>query len=335
MKHIAICAAITVAAAGILGCSGEAPETALGEPVDGSLDDLAAGADPKLFDDYDDDDDNDGGGEPPPFIDPSRELLITHLSVVEDPIRTKWPAGQPFGPQAAWTFGRLMEKMAGGQDPSQFTLEWLQKWESDQVINGYTALARPAIKTLVIDPWLAASGGQKLKLRLAPFRLLAIVNRLDLRSKEPSGKIWAGEGRFVFGVVDPQGAPLPFTVIFEYGVKASNASAVKGWAKSWHDLGKIPFGPFFNIKLQSLTDKFANPVCNGRPNNSCMNQIRTNEVPLDPLKVWELREFRIASPSGKIVPMPMIQTPDLSLNGTDALANFINANSELAKTRRS
>jgi hypothetical protein len=334
MKYTTVCAAIAVAAAGILGCSSDAPDAALSVTMSAMSAmsdeaDLKVGADIDTKKNNADEDDD----EPPP-VDAARELLIKHISVVEDPVRTKWPVGQPAGPQAAWTFGRLMEKMAGGQDASQFCLEWLEQWETDQVVNGYTVLARPAIKELVIDPWLAASGGQTLDLRIAPFRLLAIVNRLDLRYKEANGKIWAGEGRFVFGLVDPEGAPLPFTIIFEYGVKAENAVAVKKWAKAWHELGKTPFGPAYNAKLQLLTDKFANPICTGRPNNSCINQIRTNEVALDPVKVWELREFRLSAQTGKLVPSPMIQTPDLSLNGTDALATFINANADLAKQRK-
>src|SRR5262245_14967663 len=46
-------------------------------------------------------------------IDPARELLVTDLSVVEDPLRTTWPAGARSGSQAVWTFGYLMEQMAG------------------------------------------------------------------------------------------------------------------------------------------------------------------------------------------------------------------------------
>src|SRR5690606_792741 len=117
------------------------------------------------------------------------------------------------------------------------------------------------------------SGGRRLDLSKAPFRLLAIVNRIDLRSDgggyggggviggpiraadapgamiAPDAMIapapmpvHAGEGRFVFGVLDPQGRPLPFTVIFEYELPASDPREVLGWARSWHALGEVPFG---------------------------------------------------------------------------------------------
>lgn len=318
MRHITVCTVIAAAVATPLGCTGDALEPAFGE--DGAA--LQAGLD----DDVDDDDD-DG----PPVVDPARELLITDLSVVEDPVRTTWPVGAPVGPQAAWTFGRLIETMAGGQDPAQFCLDWLLTWKSAQAVNGYSAAARPGIQGLVIDPWLAASGGGNLDMRHAPFRLLAIVNRLDLRSSGPNGEIRAGEGRFVFGLVDPQGTPMPFTVIFEYGVPAKHAAAVKKWARAWHKLGKKPFGAAFDAALQKLTDRFTAPVCQGRPNASCLSQVRTNEVSLAQQSGWELREFRLSPVSGVLAPAPLARTPDGSYNGGPALAAFINASSQLAK----
>ncbi|HLM75436.1 MAG TPA: hypothetical protein VK459_22140 [Polyangiaceae bacterium] len=316
---------------GVLACSNVAPE--------GANDDLAEETENRLIiqigggDDDDDDDNDDDDG--PPVINPKRELLITDISVVEDPVRTKWPVGTPTGAQATWTFGRLMEQMAGSTDPSAFVLAWLQQWKQDQVINGFTAVARPSIQTLVIAPWLAASGGVELNLRKAPFRLLAIVNRLDLRHKDDDADtISAGEGRFVFGLLDAAGAPLPFTVIFEYGIEADSDKDVKKWAKKWHELGEMPFGSSFNAKLQKLTNEFTAPVCSSKPNDSCLNQLRTNEVSLSAAKLWELREFRISAQTGSLLQRGTSQMPDESLNGTAALAAFINGNQAAAKQRR-
>ena len=67
----------------------------------------------------------------PAGIDPRKQLMITDLRVVEDPLRTN-PAN---GPQATWTFKYLMENMAGTNDPSLFTMRWLQLWERDQIVN--------------------------------------------------------------------------------------------------------------------------------------------------------------------------------------------------------
>jgi hypothetical protein len=328
MRHLISGAAITLAAAGILACSGLGPDGALDAPVGEAEDQLI------IQIGLGDDDDDDGGSGAPQLIDPRRELLITDVSVVEDPVRTTWPAGAPVGAQAAWTFGRLMERMAGSTDPSAFVLAWLQQWEQDQTVNGFTAAARPSIQAVVIAPWLAASGGAKLNLRKAPFRLLAIVNRLDLRHKDDADNISAGEGRFVFGLVNAAGEPLPFTVIFEYGVEASSNHAVQKWAEQWHKLGDHPFGPSFKAKLQKLTDEFSKPSCTSKPNDSCLNQIRTNEVSLSEAKLWEMREFRISAQTGKLVASATAQTPDGALNGATELAAFINSNEALAKQRR-
>jgi hypothetical protein len=134
--------------------------------------------------------------------------------------------------------------------------------------------------------------------------------------------------------VDPDGTPRPFTIIFEYGVGAQSNADVKKWAQDWHDLSQLPLGPAFNAVLQNLTDKLAKPVCSGRPNNSCLNQLRTNEVPLSPQKIWELREFRLSAQTGKLVETVTMQTPDASLNGAPNLADFINQNEPLVKQRK-
>jgi hypothetical protein len=328
MRHLYCGAAITFAATGILACSGLAPDGAPDEPADEAEDRLL------IYTGGGGDDDDDDDDDAPPAVNPKRELLITDLSVVEDPVRTKWPAGQPIGSQAAWTFGRLMQRMAGSADPSAFVLAWLQQWNQDQAINGFTASARPSIQTLVINPWIATSGGGQLDLRKAPFRLLAIVNRLDLRYKKDDDTISAGEGRFVFGLIDAAGDPLPFTVIFEYGVEADSDHDVQEWAEEWHKLRDKPFGVSFNTKLQLLTNEFSKPHCWSKPNNSCLNQLRTNEVSLSAAKVWEMREFRLSAQTGGLVECVTAQTPDPSLNGAAALAAFINGNEALAKQRR-
>ena len=123
-------------------------------------------------------------------IDPSKELLINDLSVVEDPDRTVWQQTAD-GDGAAWTFGHLVRDLAGEHDASDFVLQWLKTWESPQLVNGHSVAARPSIRSLVIDPWRQASGcgaGDSpcyLDFSRAPFRLLAIVNRPDLRTFTP------------------------------------------------------------------------------------------------------------------------------------------------------
>ncbi len=291
----------------------------------------------------------------PTAINYKKELAITDLSVVEDPYRT---TGN--GP---WTFGYLISQMAGGQDPDTFVKNWLNSWMADQTINGDSVLARKKIKQMILDPWPRIPGTDRLDMTKAPFRLLAVTNRLDLRRR---GNI--GEGRFVFGVISPTPFPpfadnTPFTVIFEYGVTLEmgdpeyegddhnrgldkegaddRMKAVRAWAAKWHALSKLPYGPQYNAALQQITDAFSKGGADPRkPNGSALNQLRTNEIglslaeidfttipptfPAGGAKPWEMREFHV-TPSG-LKPVPVALTPHLALNGSAQLADYINKN---------
>ncbi|MEB3222373.1 MAG: hypothetical protein VKS61_09880 [Candidatus Sericytochromatia bacterium] len=248
-------------------------------------------------------------------IKPAHELMITDLKVVEDPVRS--------APGGAWHFGTLMTRMAGGKNPSQFTRSWLRAWEVDRTVNGDVSPARKAMKQAVTDRWLAASGGASLDLAKAPFRLLAIVNRLDLRT---SGN--AGEGRLIYGVLDELGNPLPFTVIFEYGIPLANAKvgSVEAWANRWHALAGLPLGSTaYNSTLEAITDTFTGANANpARPNGSALNQLRTNEIALG--SSWELREFQVSAKSGLLAQVTVKQSPKESLNNSPELAAFLKAN---------
>ncbi|MFZ0829167.1 MAG: choice-of-anchor X domain-containing protein [Verrucomicrobiia bacterium] len=233
------------------------------------------------------------------FYDWRKTIMINDLSVVGDLSRTYDPCiGVPsMGP---WSFGYLMSNMCNqvvtGIDPADFTRHWLLNWEFDQTVNFDLVPNRSNnIVSQVIASWVAASGGgTNLNLAIAPFRLLAIVNRLDLRSHAfPYDN--AGECRFVFGVVNPSSpcSFLPFTVIFEYGVPMKGCSGIKGWANQWAALNSIPFGPGYNAALEAITDQVtaAGADPSKSPNLSAINQIRSNDqlVPPD----WDLREFTL------------------------------------------
>lgn len=268
-------------------------------------------------------------------VDPARELFITDVSVVDDCFRTTWfgvcpPPALP-ATRGAWTFGRLVEGIFGTNNPAILHTEvtrWLNEWNFNRVINGELVPARPQVQNLVINPWLAASGGVRLDMRRAPFRLLAIVSRLDLRQppSAPGGQN-AGEGRFVFNLLDPNGNPTEYLLILEYGLDG-DCNRVLSWARQWHNLGTIPFGPNFNAALQAITDQFtligASP---GKPNGSALNQARTNDFFLAP--PWELREFTLQPPAGPPAPLLMstvAQTPANVHQNTPLLANYVNAN---------
>lgn len=246
------------------------------------------------------------------------ELMIRHLAVVEDSIRTKWTGALTNANDGAWHFGRLMTEMAGANDPTVFVRSWLSQWAAARTVNGQPVPARTAIAS-VIRNWPKTPTGT-LDLRKPPMRLLAIVNRFDLRS--PGN---AGEGRFVFGVLDGAGNPLQFTIILEYKLPAADPAAVKQWATDWHSLGALAIGSdAYRTKLAAITGKFSKRgAFAGRPNGSAISQVRTNEIAL--ASPWELREFRLTS-TGQLRMAPSAMTPANGLDRGTVLADFIRAN---------
>lgn len=259
---------------------------------------------------------------------PGKSLLINDPNVVGtgDPTRT-WDPCTGVGTQlGAFTFGHLMTEMANqpltGINPSTFVMQWLKTWQANQTINTFNVSARPNIATQIINPWLAASGGASLDLGIAPFRLLAIVNRLDLRTGSggyggSTGN--AGELRFVFGVVKPGRTCqlLPFTVILEYGVPIRGCVNVRSWAQQWVNLNSLALGSAtYNAALQAITDQVVlRNDAPGKPNGSALNQLRTNEIALG--SPWELRQFNLLKSIDFLRETPVFRTPDVKLNAAD------------------
>ena len=265
----------------------------------------------------------------PATIDPSRELMITDLSVVEDPARTFDACTQAGTPMGAWTFGKLMTDIANGRDASDMVEKWLRLWASDQTVNTFVVPSRSAISNFLLTTWKRTNG--KLDLGQSPMRLLAIVNRLDLRTNRVYGGSDAGEGRFVFGVLNPSDCQaLPFfTLILEYGVPKSGCVAVRAWAQQWHGLALQKLGtPAFNSALQQITDTLARANASpAKPNGSALNQLRSEEGEL--ATPWELREFRLDATSHGFVESTVAQTPDIRFNANPSLrtlTDYINAN---------
>ncbi len=310
--------------------------------------------------------------EPSCTVQTAKELFITSTSVVEDCVRTSWTGicSVPVQPatRGAWTFGKLIQGVAGTTDAvklNAFVRRWLGQWQQNVTVNSDLVLARPNIQSVIIDPWEAASGSTTLDMTKAPFRLLAIVFRFDLRNASVGygGGNTAGEGRFVFGVLDGSGNPLQFTTIFEYGLDVSECADIQAWAQAAHALGSLPFGPDYNAALQSITDQFTSLGASpGKLNGSAINQVRTNELGLGVFP-WELREFHLkeitiggepapqpvaksgtggatgsylgrkslAPPPGSstridLVEATVAQTPDLDHQKQQILADYINTN---------
>lgn len=261
-----------------------------------------------------------------------QSLFITSPAVVLDPARTWDPCSGAGTQGGVWTFAHLMREMANGsgKTPEDFVKDWLSLWLNTYTVNGDTVAARPAMFNQVIQPWAAASGvtatlvtdpltgvrsvvlSGPLNLNIAPFRLEAIVNRIDLGTTTKGGggtygtvsgtPVTAGELRFIFGVVQPNpwGAgddstcgKKRFTTIFEYGVPGTGCSTVVSWAKKWAQLQTFPgFTATYLSQLQAMTESVVlHGAAPAKGNQNAINQIRTNEIPL--AGQWELREFTL------------------------------------------
>lgn len=286
-----------------------------------------------------------GQEEPAPelrVIKPEKELLILDPAVVDSPL-----ADYP-GPLS---IGHLFDQMAADGDGATMMRRWLETWTRDLNINGAEVPARPGMVEKVIAPWQRADGfdpdgGEEWRpdLANAPFRLLAVVNRMDLVSLAP---VYYGgmlvnakaEGRLVYAVIDQQGRPLDhhFTVIFEYHMPEEGEVVAK-LAKGWHELGGMPeFDQCYLDKLSSLTRAFTDRVRdkeNGGWLPPTIAQVRTNDMALD--EACEMREFRLSEKRNVLAPATLANTPSMAFARKGSrlnrvLANFIAANSEAAK----
>jgi hypothetical protein len=249
----------------------------------------------------------------PCSIRPRRELEIRDVSVVDDPVRT--------GPGGAWTFGKLMENMAPTPEDGPAMVEaMLSSFLSQQTVNGFTLPPRAGIQQ-VLEAMRGRDG--KLDLSRQAFRLLAIVNRIDLNDLSAST---AGEGRFVFGFA-PFGQTLQATLIIEYNIPATTQAEIADLANAWHALTTLPFpSEEYNAALQKITERFtARNAAPGRVNGSALGQIRTNDF-FALSFAWEFREFHLDASTGMVVPAPVALTPDRSFNFSGPLGRFVQAN---------
>ncbi len=282
-------------------------------------------------------------------------LMVTNVAVVEDVVRTAQPCTRPSA-TGAWTFGRLMTDMANepvsGVSAEDFVKNWLRTWLSDTPVNGDLVEKRTRMFDSVIRPWVIASGSpagsftiddwetKPLDLAKAPFKLTAIVNRLDLRGNTGYSVTNAGEGRFVFetltGACAPLTGPGGFTVIFEFGIPITACRSLRSFGQRWYDLKDLALGsPEYNAALQAITDVFATANASpSRPNGSAINQIRTNEFALG--SPWELREFNIDPSTHQLFLTTVKQEPAKKYNAraippglppdVTKMADWVNAN---------
>jgi hypothetical protein len=306
-------------------------------------------------------------------ITPAHSLTITDRSVVADPTRTFDPcdvdgdnnAGNVNG---VWSFKTLMANMANtsntGITTAQFINNWLLNWMSPQTVgtSPFTIMPRPSIKTFFPPSSGSPTGwdgvnASTLDIDNLPFRLLAIVNRMDLAGTAVYGQpanAKKSETRFVFGLVDRRstnpgcklvtstpgnvGATLRMTVIFEMGDPVANCQDLQTRAQAWIALSAMPLpSATFNMALEALTNGVtmanAQPT---KPNGSALDQLRTNEIAL--MFPWQLREFGLTAPFSSLVSATIKQTPDPGMFrvGSALTAQFwqMNADAILCETHQ-
>jgi|GEM_PF-6842281 predicted nucleic acid-binding Zn-ribbon protein len=266
-------------------------------------------------------------------VDGLKELVITQIPVLTS-------AEAQVG--GSWHFGELVKQLIGGNpNPQQveaFLRNWMGHWERDVALaNGDRAAPRAGFLE-VFNAWKQASqarGVNGLDLRLAPFRLIGITNRMDLRNPLVVGD--AGEARLAFALLqNPTDRPQDttqnaqaFTVIFEYKVTVASDADLGRWASQWHELGALPCTTgncqSYIGRLAQTTRMFTHRNTPGSIVRATLGQLRTNEIAFG--NPWELREFQLqpaqAGVANRLVQVDVKKTPRISANNTRELSNFV------------
>jgi hypothetical protein len=138
----------------------------------------------------------------------------------------------------------------------------------------------------------------------APFRLIAIVNRVDLAALPCEG--YAGELRYVYAAVDPATSkPLDLTLILEVPYPTTRTAAE--WARAWRDLAALAPGEAYTAGLVALTREVQ---AQGDPLRA---RLRTNERAFSDAARdgWEMREFDVQIRAGalELAQVPLEFTP--------------------------
>jgi hypothetical protein len=280
------------------------------------------------------------------------ELLIVDAGVTGDDRASNAATTHP------WSFRQHVEALVGSSAEAAGSLAdaWLAGWSTATEVPVSTAPGaarvpiepRPAAQAVLRCPWLRQSPenacdtgcsscrSRHLDLARAPFRLLAIANRIDLAaSASPDAGGAASDGvacgtsggevRFVYTAIDPETRlALPFTVIFEYGIDLLPGETLRDWAAAWHDLGALPVGSVaYNARLDGV---IARALV-----RATLRRVLTNEDAFglaDGLP-WEMRQFApTLTDSGtvRLVEIAMSGTPRLSLGATAELGQWIDDN---------
>ncbi len=251
-----------------------------------------------------------------------KELLVVDRSV----LRSLEAKNEE--PGAALSFRTQLEALAG--DPERaydVTTAWLASFGTITEVGALSApvTPRPRVEEILLAPWRTAARASASPMAVAPFRLVAVVNRLDLGTTDACAGS-AGELRLVYTAVDPLARnALAMTAIVEMPYPATRTA--REWAEAWHELGALDFGDAYVRKLAALVRAVTSA---GDPFRT---RIRTNEAAFEgetPIP-WELREFSLARDGGprRLVPALLAQTPRDGLDRGTALRTWLVENDHL------
>jgi Ricin-type beta-trefoil lectin domain-like len=261
-----------------------------------------------------------------------QSLLITATSVTRNTTRTEDPCSTTAGDEdKKWTIGHMLKTEAARRSvtASAYVSGWMNAWTNNATVNGDTV--KPLMGPATRDNWKAFAGGAAtLPLHKAPFWLLAIVNRVDLRRHRPLGEPLGGELRFVFGFLGAQSnnPPCPTTMgeaeatmIVEYSPNKANENEVRDYARRWHALSTMDMSTSaYRAALEVLTEEV---ILNGK-----LMRIRTNELTFENgAKRWDLTEFEHNPATNLLRRSTVKQSPTMALSGgSQLMSNWIWSN---------
>jgi hypothetical protein len=239
--------------------------------------------------------------------------------------------------EALPSFRTVMTSLAGGRDVADFTQAWLRTYTTPQTLNvdgvTLTAAPRPRGTDALECAWLrqrpsngcdatcGACNARILDMDVAPFELVAVVNRVDIGTSACAES--GAEARLVFGAIDPSNkAPLALTVIFEYGLRG----ATRDWARRFAVLRSLHKVEDQELFLGNIVQSFALETPR-------LLRMRTNEALFGASsKDWEFREFNVDSSARAFVPAPLASSPALALNRSSVLGAWIREHHSDIKT---
>lgn len=274
-----------------------------------------------------------GAGEPEAALQGPGVSFYGELLVL-DPLIVQGPWASNASAEATLAFRAQMAWLAGGDaEALAFTLRWLEHWERSTHVEGAGAelRARPALGRVLVAPWLGAVSPEPYASprygdvadadadawAIAPFRLLAVVNRVDLAADACEGE--AGELRIVYTAVDPYSErALDLTLIVEIPYPRSRTAAA--WARAWQAIGEAPAGA---ARAELLVEAVREIQREADPLRA---RVRSNEAALGADGAWQMREFGLKSDATgalALVAVPLASTPRADVEPSELAAYLL------------